>query len=99
MASLSFNTILYIKIIENYESRLSDSISNIEQSAQLRKIFQKLNNQDFDNIVRILSDLQDDGMDLDNLFTEKRYLFVKHILLNLGVSLKLVFKACSSLLN
>jgi len=88
-----------IKIIKNYESRLSDSISDIEQNARLRKIFQKLDDDDFDNIVRILSNLQNDGMDLDNLFTEKKYLLVKHILMNIRVSSKLLFKVCSSLLD
>ena len=87
-----------IKKLEEYEKELISRVSNFSQRAKMRKVFRKLNNEDFDHIVETLRDLQEQGADLDNLFNRKQIL-IRNTLKNIPRNLRLGLKAVSAFLR
>jgi len=85
------------KILE-YESKIAPLVANINYSNYMRHIFRYLDNKDFDSIIKILNDLQEDGADLDEIISEKP-LLIKHILLNFPRSMRLISKVGLSFLR
>jgi len=87
-----------IKKIGEYEKELISKISNLSQEVKMRKVFRKLSNDDFDHIVKTFGNLQEQGVDLDNLFDEKQIL-ARNILGDIPVNLRLGLKVFSALLH
>jgi len=75
-----------------YESSILDLKKEIKLSIFLRKAYRKINNEEIDTIIKILRDLQKDGITLDNLFKKENSLILKHILKNGKNSTKIFLK-------
>jgi digeranylgeranylglycerophospholipid reductase len=76
-----------------YESSMMDLQNAIKIGLFLRKVYKKLNNKDIDVIVKILSDAQEDGLDLDRLFRCNNNILIKHLLKNMGGCSHIVLRA------
>lgn len=87
-----------INKLRRYEKELIPKISNLSQGARMRKIFRKLDNEDFDHIVTTLGDLQEQGINLDNLFNRKQAL-TRNIVRDIPFNLRLGLKAFSAFLH
>jgi digeranylgeranylglycerophospholipid reductase len=87
-----------VRIIGEYEKELISKISDISRGAKMRKIFRKLDNDDVDYIVKTLEDLQEQGIDLDDIFNEKQAI-AKKILGNIPVNLRLALRVFSAFLH
>jgi len=87
-----------IKKLTEYEKELNSKTSNITRGAKMRKAFRKLNNEDFDHIVKTLEELQEQGVDLDELSDGKQIL-VRNMLRSLPANLRLGLKVFSTFLH
>jgi len=67
---------------KEYESSISPLINEIKLNLFLRKSYRKINNQDIDAIVKILADIQEEGLTLDYLFKRNNRILLKHIFKN-----------------
>jgi len=76
-----------------YESSIIELKKEIKLSIFLRKTYRKINNEEIDTIVKILSDLQKDGITLDYLFKKENSLLLKHILKNGKNSMNIFLKS------
>jgi len=82
-----------------YEFSVKKLQDDIKLGLFLRKVFWKIDNDDLDTIVKIISDVQDDGLDIDYLFKRNNKILVKHILKNGRGCTKLFIKSLRSLLT
>jgi len=76
-----------------FESSMKGLQNDIKLGLFLRKVYRRIDNNDLDAIVRIVSDAQDEGLDVDYLFKEKNSLLIKHILKNGGSCTKMFLKS------
>jgi digeranylgeranylglycerophospholipid reductase len=81
-----------LKILEEYDNRLLPILSNVSNGFLYRKIFNKLDNNDLDNIINFLSELQKDGINLDKVFQEKKFLLIKQILKKVPMLSRIIIK-------
>ncbi len=73
----------YICIVDKIASYKKQALINdIKLSLFLRKAYRKINNQDIDAIVKILTGIQEEGLTLDYIFRRDNLLLLKHILKN-----------------
>jgi len=79
------------RTLGGYDTKLNTKI-NTKKSYKHRKIFNKLNNTDIDDIVRIISRLQNNGINLDEIENNKIRLF-KTMLSDLPSAIQLSKKA------
>jgi len=80
----SYESNIEFDLCNKYESCMKNLQNEIKIGLFLRKAYKKLDNKDIDVIVKILSNAQKDGLNLDNLFKNKNNLLIKHIVKNTG---------------
>ena len=76
-----------------YESSMKELQNQIKQGLFFRKVLRRLDNNDLDAIVRIVTDAQDDGLNVDYLFKENNAILMKHILKYGGSCTKIFLKS------
>ena len=83
----------------NYESSMMNLQNEIKIGLFLRKVYKKLNNKDIDVIVKIISDAQKDGLNLDYLFKKNNKLLIRHILKNIDRCSYIALRALPNLVG
>lgn len=71
-------------ISHKYELCMKEIQNEIKLGLFLRKSYKKLNNKDIDMIVKIVSNAQKDGLDLDTIFKKDNKFLIKQIIKNTG---------------
>jgi len=72
-----------LEISKEFESSMKDLQDEIKIGLFLRKVYNRLDNRDIDVIVKIVSDAQKDGLNIDYIFKNNNKLIIKHILKNM----------------
>ena len=82
-----------------YESAISNLKKQIKLGILFRKIYRKINNQDIDIIIKILKNLNNEGLTLDYLFQKNNRLLFKHILKNGKTSSRIIYKSLPNIIE
>ena len=82
-----------VNTLSIYEKKIEKTTTQTKKDTNLRKIFNKLNNQDLNTIVKILADLQKDGINLDTLGDKNSVTKLKHVIKNLPLITRIGLKA------
>ncbi|MGC9307220.1 MAG: FAD-dependent oxidoreductase [Thermoplasmatota archaeon] len=75
-----------------YEDQIADLVTINNLGLFLRKVYRTLGNRDMDTIVKILSDAQQDGLNLDHLFRNHNRILLRHILRHSGGCTRMAVK-------
>jgi len=84
---------------EKFESSMVELQNEIKLGYFLRKAFRKMRNKDIDTIVKILSDAQKDGLDIDYLFKKNNNLLIKNIIRNFGRCSSITLRALPNIIE
>jgi len=90
---------LYLESGAKYESSMKELQNEIKLGLFLRSIYNKLDNKDIDVIVKIISDAQKDGLDLDYIFKKNNNLLIKNILKNMNGCFSITLKTLPRLVE
>lgn len=81
-----------VNTLSSYEQKLESIIHDTRKDAKLRRALNRLDNRDFNTIVKILRDLQKEGVNIDTLGDKNHAKILKHILKNATSSINLGLK-------
>jgi len=74
-----------LDIDKEYESSMKDLQNEIKIGLFFRNAYNRLNNRDIDAIVKIVSEAQKDGLNIDYIFKNNNKFIIKHIIKNMRI--------------